>query len=64
MTIVCDVYAWYIDLRERTLLDTWEPKQLDKSKVIAGDDGLLVKGSVHSVDVIHLGVLWPDAVDL
>ena len=47
-----------------TLLDAGEAEQLDQAKVVAGDDGLPLEGSVCCIDVVDLGVLGPDAVDL
>ena len=47
-----------------TFLDAWESEQFHKTKVISSDDGLVVKGGVCGVDVVDLGVLWPDPIDL
>ena len=47
-----------------TFLDGGEPEQLDKTKIIPSYDHLVIKGGVGGVDIIELGVLGPNPIDL
>ena len=47
-----------------TFPDAWESEELYETEVISGDDGVTVKGGVCCIDVIDLGILWPDPIDL
>ena len=64
MHIMTSVQPLFLMHTVPTFLDAWESKELDQSKVVAGDDGLVIKRGVGGIDVVHLSVLWPDAVDL
>ena len=50
--------------RTLTFLDGRESEQLDQTKVVPSDDHLMVEGCVGGIDVVELGILGPNPVDL